>query len=384
MKPYPRIWLKKGKSAAVLRRHHWIFSGAIKKKESEIGNMHLVEVYSHKDEYLCTGMYHDASIALRILSFEKENIDQTYWNGRLQSALTMRSALGLPNKKTNIFRLFHGEGDGVPGLVIDIYNNAVVIQLHYEGLNQYLPNIKRAIKNLPLEIKDIIIKQTFDNTQEEISQSHVIQAWEDGIQYEIDLVQGQKTGFFIDQRDNRSLLNQYAKGKKILNLFSYNGGFSMQALAGGASFVDSIDISKTAIASLQNNLKLNDFDSGKHVSHTEDVLAYITQLELDHDIIVVDPPAFAKHKSKRHNAIQAYKRLNLNVFKNAKAGALVFSFSCSQVITKDIFRKTIYSAALESNRSIKILKELNQAKDHPVNIFHPETDYLKGLLIYLG
>jgi len=383
MSTIPKIWLKKGKEVAASRHHHWIFSGAIHKTKQVIPNGSLADVFSHNDIFLCRGMYQDASIAFRVLSFEQRAIDQGFWNEKLNEAFTVRQNIGLPNKATNIFRLFHGEGDEIPGLVIDIYANVAVIQIHYQGLEPFVDAIKNAVSQLPLNLDTIILKNTYDRSDHITHEEKVVTAQEENITFKIDVAHGQKTGFFIDQRDNRKLLAAYANGKSVLNLFSYTGGFSIHALKGGASFVESMDISKTAIESLEENLILNKCDTSKHKSSVQDVMLYIKEAEIDHDIIVVDPPAFAKHKSKRHNAIQAYKRLNLNVFDKAKSGVLVFTFSCSQVITKEIFRNTIYAAAYESGRHIKILKELNQAPDHPVNIFHPETDYLKGLLLYL-
>jgi len=383
MSKLPKIWLKKGKEIATSRHHHWIFSGAIRNIEKGISNGDLADVYSHNEIFLCRGMYHKASISFRILSFEERDIDQLFWKEKLDEAFLFRQHLGLPNPSTNIFRLFHGEGDEVPGLVIDVYANVAVLQLHYEGLEPFIPNIQKAINTLPLEIETIIVKKIYEKSPNSEDEELFVVAKEENIKFKIDVLRGQKTGFFIDQRENRKLLAQYANNKRVLNLFCYTGGFSLHALNGNAKQVDSIDISKTAIQTLNENLELNKIDIQTHNSMTEDVMLYIKDAVLDHDIIIVDPPAFAKHKSKRHNAIQAYKRLNLNVFEKAKSGVLVFTFSCSQVITKDIFKNTIYAAALESGRHIKILKELNQAPDHPVNLFHPESDYLKGLLLYL-
>jgi 23S rRNA (cytosine1962-C5)-methyltransferase len=381
-----KIIIKNAKKDLISRKHHWIFSGAIHKKDPSIVNMDQVEVIDSQENFLCQGLYHDASIAVRIYSFDKsEDINsQSFWNDRIQSAYRLRKTLKLPNKSTNMFRLVHGEGDKVPGLVIDIYNDHAVIQLHYPGLEPFLNLIESSLKNLPVEIKKAVIKKTYvksvDNNQLD---SEILIAIENEVKFEIDLINGQKTGFFIDQRENRSLVGSLSENKSVLNLFAYNGGFSMYALKAGATEVCSVEISAKAIESLERNINLNQLSTETHTSVVADVMEYIQTEPLDQDIIIVDPPAFAKHKSKRHNAIQAYKRLNSKVFKNAKAGALVFTFSCSQVITKDIFRNTIYSAALESGRSIKVIKELNQGYDHPVNIYHPETDYLKGLMLYI-
>ena len=381
-----RIILKRSKSDLISRKHHWIFSGAIHKKDPEVKNMDLVHVVDSHDQFLCKGLYHDASIAVRILSFSEDDdihaVD--FWKDKILKAFNCRSLLGLPSDLTNIFRLVHGEGDMLPGLVIDVYDKTAVIQLHYPGISPFVGLIKQSINSLPLEIDQIIIKSTFDKKIEDsLSKEEKIIALENGIQFEIDPIKGQKTGFFIDQRENRYLVGQFSKGKRVLNLFAYNGGFSLYALKNGATQVCSVDISEKAIQSLDRNIVVNQLSNDKHESIVADVMEYIQTEQMDQDVIIVDPPAFAKHKSKRHNAIQAYKRLNAKVFSKAKSGALVFTFSCSQVITKDIFRNTIYSAALQSGRSIKIVKELNQAYDHPVNIYHPETDYLKGLLLVI-
>lgn len=380
----PKIWLKKGKAAAIARRHHWIFSGAISRKESAISNGDFCEVYDKSDKFLCQGFYHDANIAVRILSFEIEAIDLSFWAKRLEAAISLRMKLGLPSEKTTVYRLIHGEADMIPGLVIDIYNTTAVIQLHYPGLENHLNTIKDALIQSTLNIEAFIFKYAYN--KDALNEADVelpILVKENGISFIVDPVKGQKTGFFIDQRDNRSLLASYAQNKSVLNLFSYTGGFSLYALLAGAKEVVSVDISAKAIEELERNIEQNQLEKAPHRSEVADVMDYIKEAEMGFDIIVIDPPAFAKHKSKRHKAIQAYKRLNAQVIKKCKPDTLLLTFSCSQVITKDIFRKTIYSAALESGRQIKVLKELNQAPDHPVNIYHPETDYLKGLLLFV-
>jgi len=382
-----RIILKKSKSELISRKHHWIFSGAIHKREKSLSNMDPVEVVDANDRFLCKGLYHDASIAVRILSFDESddlNADK-FWFDKIKTAYDYRQRIGLPSSTTDMYRLIHGEGDNIPGLVIDIYCDIAVVQLHYPGLLIFADQIKSAIYKLPISISKVVLKNTYskEETSPEIN-NEPIKAKENDILFEIDPYKGQKTGFFIDQRENRQLVGDFSADKTVLNLFAYNGGFSLYALRNGATKVCSVDISSKAIASLDRNIHLNGLEEKNHLSVVADVMEYIQTETMDQDIIIVDPPAFAKHKSKRHNAIQAYKRLNSKVFSKAKPGVLVFTFSCSQVITKDIFRNTIYSAALQSGRSIKVIRELNQAYDHPVNIYHPETDYLKGLMLYIG
>ncbi|MCH7409465.1 class I SAM-dependent rRNA methyltransferase [Belliella sp. DSM 111904] len=391
---YPKISLAKNKEISILRKHHWIFSGAIAKRDKDLENGQLVQVYSAKDTFLGIGHFQNGSIMVRIISFEEKPIDQIFWNAKIQSALAVRNQVGLiDHEYTNVYRLIHGEGDGLPGLIIDFYNGTAVIQAHSIGMHRHVEDISNALQNaygsqlaavydksaetLPKNLPNIENRLIFGEPK-----TNVVK--ENGCIYEIDWEKGQKTGFFVDQRDNRHLFGLYSKDKKVLNTFCYSGGFSVSALKAGAKEVHSIDISAKAIELTEKNVALNAGSfSGKHESIVADVVKYIKEIEQDYDVIVLDPPAFAKNMKSRHNAVQAYKRLNAEAFKQIKPGGILFTFSCSQVVDKQLFTNTITAAAMESGRNIRILHFLSQPPDHPINIYHQETAYLKGIVVHV-
>jgi 23S rRNA (cytosine1962-C5)-methyltransferase len=390
---YPRIYLKKGKEISLKRRHHWVFSGAIHQKPEDLQNGDLVTVLSHKDEFLGIGHYQNGSIMVRMISFDEVAIDNAFWNNRIALAHTMRRNLGLTdNPHTNVYRLVHGEGDLLPGLIIDYYNGTAVIQTHTIGMFKHVEEIASALQH----VYGDTLKAVYDKSAETLSKN-MIQTenrllfgvpqtnlvLENGSQYEIDWEKGQKTGFFIDQRENRKLFGEYSKGKKVLNTFCYSGGFSIAALNEGAREVHSVDISEKAIELTDKNVALNPDHTGIHHSVVADVVKYIREIDFDFDVIVLDPPAFAKNIKSRHNAVQAYKRLNAEALKHIKSGGILFTFSCSQVVDKQLFASTVTASAIEVGRKVKILHYLSQPADHPINIFHTETEYLKGLVLYV-
>lgn len=390
---YPKIILKKGKEISLKRKHHWVFSGAIFQKPDHLENGELVAVYSSREEFLGIGHFSHGSIMVRIISFENREIDQEFWNVKIQSAYALRQSLGLTaNQETNVYRLVHGEGDLVPGLIVDFYNGTAVIQAHHVGMHAHIQEIAQAIHHTYGEK----LAGVFDKSAETLPKNLGISSneWiigkpntdlvkEYGATYKIDWEKGQKTGFFIDQRENRKLLASYSSGKKVLNTFCYSGGFSVLALKEGAKEVHSVDISPKAIELTEENVALNPEIKGKHESKVADVVKYIREIGDDYDIIVLDPPAFAKNMKARHNAVQAYKRLNAEALKKIKPGGILFTFSCSQVVDKALFAHTITAAAMESGRNIKILHQVTQPADHPVNIYHTETEYLKGLVLFV-
>ena len=390
--PYPKVILQKGKEVSLLRKHHWVFSGAIAKTEAGIEAGSLVSVYSSKNEFLGIGHFAQGSIMVRIISFEDRSIDAAFWVEKLTAAHAMRASLQLADQDTTVYRLVHGEGDGLPGLIIDFYQGTAVIQAHNLGMHQHLAEIAEGLKTVyGSELKGVYDKsaETLPKTDSSLGNEWV---WgkaetdlvkEYGATYKIDWEKGQKTGFFIDQRENRKLVASYAKGKKVLNTFCYSGGFSVLALQEGASEVHSVDISQKAIDLTEENVALNAGFSGKHESIVADVVKYIREIGDDFDIIILDPPAFAKSLKARHNAVQAYKRLNAEALRKIKPGGILFTFSCSQVVDKRLFTNTITAAALESKRNVRILHQLSQPADHPINCFHPETEYLKGLVLYV-
>ncbi|GLR16782.1 class I SAM-dependent rRNA methyltransferase [Portibacter lacus] len=385
----PIVKIKNDRIASIKRKHPWIFSrGVIDYDHCEEGD--IVEIQSQKGDFQAIGYFQEGSIMLRILSFEKIEIDQKFWDDLILKAINLRKSLNLPSDETNAFRLFHGEGDGASGLIIDRYNNAVVIQCHTTGIHRQIDLIKKSIeKHLP-EIsiiydksKNVLPDPYSRSVEDEFlkGESNAVQILENGHKFQIELIESQKTGFFLDQRDNRKLLGEFAKGKSVLNLYCYTGGFSIYALNNSAKAVCSIDSSKKAIAMLNENVALTG-KSSIHESLTEDVNQYLKQIKDDeYDIIVVDPPAFAKNQRKKHNAVQAYKRVNKAAIDKVKKGGMIFTFSCSQVIDVQLFQDTITAAAIESGRDCQILYRMSQGADHPVNIFHPEGKYLKGLVL---
>lgn len=390
---HSKIWLKAGKEKAVKRFHPWIFSGAIARKEPEyLADGEVVSVFTHQGKPLATGHYFNGSIAVRILDFAADTpINEDFWTEKLQKALAMRQQLHLKpgNTVTNVFRLIHGEGDGLPGLIIDYYNGTAVVQAHTEGVFQNLASIAASLhKTLGTHVKCVYSKSGNTLKTEnadgllwgEDLQNTIVN--ENNLKFLVDWQQGQKTGFFIDQRENRALLKNLCMNKTVLNTFCYTGGFSVYALAGGAKSVTSVDISENATRMTEENARINGFDGTNHHVLTQDVMHMLKSHDNQYDIVVLDPPAFAKNLKAKHNAVQAYKRLNAMGLKQLNPNGLLFTFSCSQVVDATLFEHTVIAAAIESGKNIRILKRLGQAPDHPVNAFHPEGSYLKGLLIY--
>ncbi len=394
MQANTKITLKRGKEHSLLRKHPWVFSGAIYTPTDKLEEGTLVDVYSAENVFLGHGHFQIGSIAVRIFETEfQEKIDRKYWQKRIDELVASRKSIGfIDNAETNIFRLCHAEGDGMPGLVIDMYNGTAIIQCHSIGMWQMRTMITDCLK----KSLGKYLLAVYDKSGETLpfkadiqpengylfgEENAVKSGLEYGISFSIDWETGQKTGFFIDQRENRKLLGEYSKGKKVLNTFCYSGGFSMFALKHGAKEVHSLDSSKKAIELVEKNLDLMPEFSSKHQSIVADAVKYIRDLEETYDIIVLDPPAFAKHQSARHKAIQAYKRLNARAIEQLHSGGILFTFSCSQVVTKDLFHGAILAAAIEVGKKVRILHQLHQPADHPINIFHPESEYLKGLVI---
>ncbi|MEM1325838.1 MAG: class I SAM-dependent rRNA methyltransferase [Bacteroidota bacterium] len=387
-----KITLRPGKEMPVKRLHPWIFSGAIKKKAKGLVEGDWVEVYSASQELLATGHYHDSSIAVRVLQFGQIEDKEQFWQQRIQNAVDYRRQLDIPNAITNCYRLIHAEGDGLPGLIVDVYNGVAVVQCHSIGMQRDTELIVKALQTvLGDQLKAIYSKSkatlpkiatTADSDGYLWQTAEPVVAIENDHQFFVDWESGQKTGFFLDQRDNRQLLAQYVAGKSVLNAFCYSGGFSVYALKAGARQVDSVDISARAMAWTDKNITLNgDFDN--HNSITADVMQFLKTAHT-YEIIVIDPPAFAKNIRKRHAAVQGYKRLNTLAMKKVAPGGLLFTFSCSQVVDRQLFEDTVTAAALEVGRSVRILHYVSQAPDHPVNLYHKESSYLKGLVLQMS
>lgn len=389
-----KIFIKKKKEAAILRNHPWVFSGAVERMESLPEDGEQVELYSVDNKYLATGHYQDGSICVRIFSFEKTEADQDFWNKKIKNAFAYRHQLGLVNNlSTTCFRLVHAEGDGLPGLIIDIYDKVAVIQCHSIGMHLSKQKICTAVRNA----FDNQLEAVFDKSKESLPKQYAASVTnsylygksngyaivhENDHLFKVNWEEGQKTGFFLDQRINRHMLGRYSKGQAILNTFAYSGGFSIYALNNEARLVDSVDISQTAVSLIDENVVINELADKEQSSIKADVLSFLKNIEFGaYDIIILDPPAFAKSVKKRHNAIQGYKRLNKLALDKIKPGGLLFTFSCSQVVDKALFDNTIVAAALESNRKVRIMHHLSQPPDHPVNLFHPEGSYLKGLVL---
>lgn len=389
---FPIIRLKKGKELSLRRFHPWVFSGAIAGTSAEIHNGDIVDVLSFDNQYLGTGHAAEGSIAVRIFSFEGFDHSSNFWNEKIRGAFRLRQKLGLTDDaQTSIYRLVHAEGDGLPGLIVDIYGTTAVIQTHSVGMHLIREQIAEAIKTVLgsgiTAIYDKSAEKLDKQNQSASSDGYLFgekgnsTGLEYGCKFNIDWEKGQKTGFFIDQRENRKLLAHYSSGKKVLNTFCYTGGFSIYALRAGAELVHSLDSSQHALDLTDENVALNGFDESKHRSIKADAVEYIRNLETDYDIIVLDPPAFAKHLSARHKAVQGYLRINEAALKQIKPGGLLFTFSCSQVVDKQLFNHTIAAAAINAGRKVRILHQLHQPADHPVSIFHPEGEYLKGLVL---
>jgi 23S rRNA (cytosine1962-C5)-methyltransferase len=388
---YPQIHLNKGKETSPLRRHPWIFSGAIAKKEA-VNEGDIVEIFSSQNKYLGTGYYANGSIAIRIISFSQVAVDENFWFEKIKKAYDYRNLLGILNSHTNVCRLFFAEGDGAPGLILDYYNGHVVFQAHSWGIYLQKENIVNALKNvLQQHLKSIYDKSTETLPKQYTSQvtnglllgdlENEVLVLENGHTFKIDFVNGQKTGFFIDQRDNRKLLAAYCENKNVLNTFSYTGGFSVYAAANKALSVHSVDVSKPAIALCDTNIALNNL--GNHQSFAEDTFDFLGAKKHVYDVIVLDPPAFAKNRDSKHNAVIGYKRLNTMALQQIKPGGVLFTFSCSGVVDKMLFYNTITSAAIEAKREVKVLHYLSQPADHPLSPFFPEGEYLKGMVLWV-
>lgn len=389
-----KLFLKPGKDKSVYRYHPWIFSGAISHSEGKIQEGDLVSVYNAEHKFLAIGHYQIGSIAVRILSFTDIEINYDFWKGKLEQAYRMRQILGLTDSpNNNVYRLVHGEGDDLPGLVIDYYAGVAVVQFHSVGM--YL--LRQTIAKALLEIMGDKITAIYDKSESTLpykaslephngylyGQADRFIALENGLKFNVDWLEGQKTGFFIDQRENRSLLEKYAYNKNVLNMFCYTGGFSFYAMRGGARCVHSVDISARAIELTNRNIDLNFPNDHRHEAFAEEAFKFLDQSHNKYDLIILDPPAFAKHQNVLNNAIQGYKKLNRKGIEVIKPGGILFTFSCSQVMTRDLFRQTVFTAAANTGRKVKILHQLTQPADHPVNIYHPEGEYLKGLVLYV-
>lgn len=389
-----KIILKKGKEESLQRRHPWIFSGAIAQMDSSIEEGDMVTVYQTDGELVGCGHYQIGSIAVRMLSFGTENLPDDFFLGRISQAAALRRTLGLIRADNNCFRLVHGEGDFLPGLIVDIYGTTAVMQAHSPGMHACRGEAASAL----LEIPDIPIAAVYYKSETTLpykaqldarneylignSENNI--AIENGLKFNIDWLRGQKTGFFVDQRENRRLLGQLAAGRKVLNMFCYTGGFSVYALRGGALSVDSVDSSSKAVELTQLNVEMNFPGCTRHNAIDTDAFKFLGAIEKDaYDLIILDPPAFAKHRNALHNGLQGYRRLNAKAFEKIAPGGILFTFSCSQVVTREMFRLAVFSAAAQSGRNVRILYQLSQPADHPIDICHPEGEYLKGLVLYV-
>ncbi len=387
------ITLKPNREDALLRFHPWVFSGAIKAMDGTPKDGETVQVWSSRGQILGVGHYQEGSITVRVLGFGAHTIDQDFWTAKIKNAYDFRSTIGLTdNNETNCYRLIHAEGDGLPGLVVDIYGDTAVIQAHSIGMYKSKHFISKALQDVFGEK----LKAIFNKSKETLpknyamnvenaylfGQSGLNEVLENGNKFSIDWEGGQKTGFFLDQRNNRDLLAKYSKGKTVLNSFCYTGGFSIYALKAGAKRVDSVDVSAKAMDLTKQNVALNGFkEDEEHFSYSEEVLDFLKKNKNVYDVMVVDPPAFAKSLDKRHNAVQGYKRLNVMALQQIAKGGILFTFSCSQVVDRDLFYGAIVAAAIEAGRQVRVLHQLSQPPDHPVSLFHPEGSYLKGLVL---
>jgi len=391
------IQLKPKKEESLQRFHPWVFSGAIQRIEGKPTEGELVEVLDSNRNFLAIGHYQIGSIAIRVVSFENIPVNDDFWARKIQNAYAMRKSLGLVAPKyNNTYRLVHGEGDSLPGLIVDVYDDTAVIQAHSIGMHEIRETLAKAIVSTVAEVKNVYYKSEttlpFKAAIEPEDgyligkESVSLTALENGLQFHVDWLKGQKTGFFVDQRENRSLLERYSSGKSVLNMFCYTGGFSVYALRGGAKLVHSVDSSAKAIDLTDKNVEISFPNDTRHKSFAEDAFKYLNNLhtlDQQYDVIILDPPAFAKHREALRNALKGYKRLNAKAFEQIKPGGIVFTFSCSQVVSKDQFRLAVFSAAAESKRNVRILHQLSQPADHPINIYHPEGEYLKGLVLWV-
>ena len=387
-----KLYLKRGKEESLLRFHPWVFSGAIAQADDNLKDGDLVRVLTNHGDFIAVGHFQMGSIAVRILSFRDVDIDADFWASRLASALKVRQSIGIAdNPKNNTYRLVHGEGDNLPGLIIDVYDRTAVMQAHSIGMHLQRKQIaEQLVKVMGSRIDNVYYKsETTLPFMDDMENGFVYGGSEDnvalenGLKFYVDWLRGQKTGFFVDQRDNRSLLERYSAGKSVLNMFCYTGGFSVYAMRGGAKLVHSVDSSAKAIELTNRNIALNFEGDNRHEAFCEDAFKYLEQAGNNYDLIILDPPAFAKHRGALHNALKGYTRLNNKAFQKIQPGGILFTFSCSQVVTKDNFRNAVFTAAAQAGRKVRILHQLHQPADHPINIYHPEGEYLKGLVLYV-
>ncbi len=389
----PKIILKPGKDMPVLRFHPWIFSGAIDAVSENIKDGDIAEVFSSRGKYLATGHFQDSSIAVKIITFKQQEIDRNFWYSRIAAAFELRKQLGLVgNPGTNCYRLVHNEGDSLPGLIIDIYDKTAVIQVHSAGM--YLQ--RDTLADILLQLYDNKLGGVFNKSAESLLKNTGVQtdngwlrgsgsnciALENGCRFAIDIEGGQKTGFFLDQRENRAKAGTYGKGRKVLNMFSYTGGFSVYTLKAGAEFVHSVDSSAPACKLAEENVVLNGINSNRHKAIAADARQYLENIETGaYDMIILDPPAYAKNTASRHNAIKGYTALNVAAMRKIASNGILFTFSCSQVVSREQFNAAVAASAIESGRRVQVLEQLGQSGDHPINIFQPESEYLKGLVL---
>ena len=392
---YKKVYLKPGKEESLKRFHPWVFSGAIARVEGEPEEGEVIDVYTSQKEFIACGHFQVGSIAVRVLSFRQETIDHAFWVRRLEVAKDLRRALGLiGNPQNNTYRLVHGEGDNLPGLIIDVYDHTAVMQAHSAGMHVYRMEIADALS----EVMGDVIQNIYYKSETTLpfkadllaTENGFIKggspeniAMENGLKFHVDWLKGQKTGFFVDQRENRHLLEHYAKGRNVLNMFCYTGGFSFYAMRGGANLVHSVDSSAKAIDLTNENVELNFPGDARHQAFAEDAFKFLDRMGDQYDLIILDPPAFAKHRDALRNALRGYTKLNAKAFEKIRPGGILFTFSCSQVVNKQDFRNAVFTAAAQSGRSVRILHQLTQPGDHPVNIYHPEGEYLKGLVLYV-
>lgn len=387
------IILKPKKEASLQRFHPWVFSGAIQKIKGKPEEGDLVEVQSEKGDFLAVGHYQIGSISVRVLSFKNIKIDSDFYAERLGFAYELRKSIGLVSENNNTYRLVHGEGDSLPGLIVDVYGDTAVMQAHSVGMHIHRNWIAEAVVNQVPQVKNVYYKSETTlpfKAQLEPQDGYLIGGdtgnyvgIENGLKFNVDWLRGQKTGFFVDQRENRSLLERYVKDKSVLNMFCYTGGFSVYAMRGGAALVHSVDSSAKAVELTNKNIELNFEDDDRHKSFSEDAFKFLNSNDDNYDVIILDPPAFAKHRDALRNALKGYQRLNARGIEKIKKGGILFTFSCSQVVSKEQFRLAVFSAAAESGRNVRILHQLSQPADHPVNIYHPEGEYLKGLVLFV-
>jgi len=389
-----RVVLKSGKDQSLKRFHPWVFSGAIKKMYGHPAEGELVEVVSNKDEFLGLGHYQIGSITVRIVSFENVQPDYNFWKQKVESAWNLRKMLGYTSDpETNVFRLIHAEGDNMPGLIVDFYNGTAVMQSHSVGMHLIREDLVKALQ----EVMGDMLKAVYYKSEKTLpfkadlgaqdgyllGTNSETEVMEYGLRFKVDWESGQKTGFFVDQRENRKLVERYSKGRDVLNMFCYTGGFSFYAMQGGANLVHSVDASGKAIDLTRENVELNFPDDKRHEAFVADGFEYLKDIQDKYDLIILDPPAFAKHRNILPQALKGYKRINTRAFEQIRKGGILFTFSCSQVVSKDRFREAVFSAAAIAGRKVRILHQLTQPTDHPVNMYHPESEYLKGLVLYV-